>query len=208
MSNKEVVIVPTGVANLASVKMGLGRAGAEPRLAHDAEDVARAPAVVLPGVGAFAAGMHALRRHGYAEALQTRIDAGRPTLAICLGLQLLCEGSEESEADASDTAPGGLGLVPGWTERFPDSVRSPQFGWNHIEADGGCRHLRSGFAYFANSYRLTEPPPGASVAMAENGGAFVAAFERGALLACQFHPELSGAYGLDLLKAWLGEVGC
>jgi imidazole glycerol-phosphate synthase subunit HisH len=86
MSNKQVVIVPTGVANLASVNVGLRRVGAEPRLARDAEDVVRAQAVVLPGVGAFAAGMRALRRQGYAEALRTRIDAGRPTLAICLGL--------------------------------------------------------------------------------------------------------------------------
>jgi imidazoleglycerol phosphate synthase glutamine amidotransferase subunit HisH len=82
-------------------------------------------------------------------------------------------------------------------------VRVPQLGWNHIEADPGCRVLRSGHVYFANSYRLAERPQGVSCAVADHGGPFVAAMERGNLVACQFHPELSGALGATILRNWL-----
>ena len=87
--------------------------------------------------------------------------------------------------------------------RFPESVRVPQFGWNHVTANTDCRLIASGHAYFANSYRLAERPSGWAVATADHGGTFVAAMERGALLACQFHPELSGAYGHALLSRWI-----
>ena len=85
---------------------------------------------------------------------------------------------------------------------FPDGVRVPQFGWNAVEAAPDCNLLESGFAYFANSYRATLAP-GWKVATAEHGGSFIAAIERGNVVGCQFHPELSGAYGAALLSRWL-----
>ncbi|MBM4394407.1 MAG: imidazole glycerol phosphate synthase subunit HisH [Deltaproteobacteria bacterium] len=192
-----VVIVRTGTANLASVVAGLARAGAAARLTEDPAEVASAPRLVLPGVGALGAAMERLDALGLSGPLADRVRAGRPTLAVCLGLQLLAERSDES--------PGvpALGVVPGNATRFSGPVRVPQLGWNRVVPGPGCRLLEEGFAYFANSYRLEAPPPGWSAALADHGGPFVAAMERGPVLACQFHPELSGAWGLSLLRRWL-----
>jgi imidazole glycerol phosphate synthase glutamine amidotransferase subunit len=193
----EIVVCRTGTANLASVFAGLTRAGGAPRMADDAADVARAGHVMLPGVGAFGASMAPLRETGLDEALIERIDAGRPTLAICVGLQLLCRDSEETPGAA------GLGILPLTVTRFPNTVRVPQLGWNRIEADPACHLLQSGYVYFANSYRVTEVPEGWRGATADHGGPFVGGLERGAVLACQFHPELSGPFGHDLMKRWI-----
>jgi imidazole glycerol phosphate synthase glutamine amidotransferase subunit len=195
----EVLIVPTGTANIASVMAAFRRLGAAPRVGECAEEVAVASHVMLPGVGAFGASMARLAQHGLDEALRRRIAADRPTVAICVGHQLLFEASAES--------PGvpGLGIVPGEVGRFPEDVRVPQFGWNHVHAGEDCRLLEEGWAYFANSYRATEAP-GWSVAWATHGGRYVAAMERGRVIGCQFHPELSGAYGTALLSRFLEQA--
>lgn len=186
----DVVVIPTGTANVASVLAGLRAAGADPRVGTDVT----AEAVVLPGVGAFGAGRAALDALGLVEPLQERVRAGSKTLAVCLGLQLLAEASDE------DPGVPGLGVIPGVVRRF-SGVRVPQLGWNEVLGDGAL--LRPGYAYFANSYRLVEPPAGWTVATADHGGPFVAAIERGRVLGCQFHPELSGAWGIALLSRWL-----
>jgi imidazole glycerol phosphate synthase glutamine amidotransferase subunit len=200
MSRPKVLVVRTGAANLASVMAGLRRCGAEPQLSDQPAEVVAANRVVLPGVGAFGKVIGRLRELGLAEVLAQRIMAGRPTLAICLGLQLLAAGSEES--------PGvpGLGVLPLIATRFNGGVRVPQLGWNRVEAEPGCRLLASGSAYFANSYCLTSAPPGWQVAWSEHGSRFVAAIEQGPILGCQLHPELSGAWGHQLLQRWLAEV--
>lgn len=193
----EIFVCRTGTANLASVFAGLRRAGGAPRMAETPDDIRNAGHVMLPGVGSFGAAMATLVETGMVEPLRARFEAGKPTLAICVGLQLLCLSSEES--------PGveGLGIVPADVGRFPQSVRVPQFGWNHVTANTDCELLQSGYAYFANSYRLAERTTGWAVAIADHGGPFVAAMEMGPLVACQFHPELSGAYGHALLKRWI-----
>ncbi len=99
----------------------------------------------------------------------------------------------------------GLGLVDASVRRYPATVRVPQFGWNRVEGPQSSGYLRSGYAYFANAYRLSRAPQGWDCAMAEHGGPFVAALERGDVVACQFHPELSGLYGAALLGRWLGQ---
>jgi len=203
----EVAIVRTGVANMASVRAAFERLGAHAVVTVDPGQIASASHVMLPGVGAFGAGMAALRAADLGAVLLERIAADRPTIAICLGLQLLCESSEET--------PGvrGLGLLPVAATRFVAAARShlkvPQLGWNRIEAPSGARFLRPGHAYFANSFKISDVPQGAStqpgwqVARADYGGPFVAALERGNVLACQFHPELSGPWGQALLGRWL-----
>ena len=192
----EVVIAPTGTANIASVRAAFRRLGAETRLAALPDDVARASHVMLPGVGAFGASMARLRKHGLDAALRDRIAAGRPTVCICVGHQLLFEASEES--------PGveGLGVIPGRVGRFEGGVRVPQFGWNRVRPEEGCDLIEEGYAYFANSYRATKAP-GWRVGWGEHGGRFVAAVERGGLIGCQFHPELSSTYGAALLSRFL-----
>lgn len=196
-ASTEVVIIRTCGANLASVSAAFERLGAVPRITEDASLVASAPLVVLPGVGAFGAAMDHLRGRGLHASLRDRIADNLPLLAICLGMQVLCESSDES--------PGaeGLGVVPGRITRFDSSVRVPQMGWNAISPTPGASLLRSDSLYFANSFRLARVPDGWEGALTDHGGDFASALERGSLLACQFHPELSGAAGLALLGRWL-----
>jgi imidazole glycerol phosphate synthase glutamine amidotransferase subunit len=196
VSAPEVVVVPTGTANLASVRAALDRLGACVRLAESAAMIEDATHVVLPGVGSFGAAVTGLRGADFDETVAARVRAGRATLAMCVGLQVLFEASDESP-DAV-----GLAVFPGRVGRFPDAVRVPQFGWNRVAPEPGCRLLEPGYAYFANSYRVLEAP-GCAIATAEHGGRFVAALERDGVLACQFHPELSGAYGHRLIARWL-----
>ena len=197
----EVALVPTGVANVASLRASFGRLGCELVEVKSPGEIATAEAVVLPGVGAFTPGIASLREQEFDAALVERIRAGNPTLAVCLGLQLL--------ADSSDEAPGerGLGILDVPVERFPADVVCPQLGWNAITADGSCQLLESGWVAFANSFRLTERPKGWSSATAYHGGEFIAAIERGPVLGCQFHPELSGSFGQRLLGRWLASAG-
>jgi imidazole glycerol phosphate synthase glutamine amidotransferase subunit len=199
-----LAVVDTGTANLASVLAALRRAGAEPRVVRDAQSVATAERVVLPGVGAFGAGMERLRASGLAGALAERARAWRPVLGVCLGLQLLCRESEESPGVA------GLGVIDAPVRRFGASaaLRVPQLGWNLVEPGPGCTLLTEGYAYFANSYRLEAIPPGWRGATTDHGGPFAAALEGadGRVLACQFHPELSGAWGQALLARWLAHT--
>ena len=193
----EVLVVQTGTANTASVLAGLKRAGASPRLTKDPQQIYGADRVVLPGVGALAAAMTQLQDDGLDEVIKLRVRKNRPTLAICLGLQLLCRQSQESPGTEA------LGLLDTEVFRFPDSVSVPQMGWNQIDPGRGCRYLRPGFAYFANSYRLADAPEDWNTAWSDHGGAFVAALEKGDVVACQFHPELSGSWGQDLLARWV-----
>jgi imidazole glycerol phosphate synthase glutamine amidotransferase subunit len=201
MAGVDVAVVRTGTANLASVLAGLRRAGGAPRFCAGPRDVHEAARVVLPGVGTVAAAMERLEAEGLAGPLRERVQEGRPTLAVCLGLQLLCAASEESPGVAA------LGVIDGRVERFSARVRVPHLGWNRIVPDPGCRLLEAGHVYFANSYRLVERPAGWSAAACDYDGPFVAALERGDVLACQFHPELSGRVGLDLLARWLATAG-
>ncbi|MGH8870899.1 MAG: imidazole glycerol phosphate synthase subunit HisH [Acidimicrobiia bacterium] len=193
----EVVIVPTGTANIASVLAAFARLGATVTEATGPETVTDAPGVVLPGVGAFGAAMSRVGALGLRQALRERIELGRPTLAVCIGMQLLCRDSEES--------PGvdGLDVIDLTVARFGAGIKVPQLGWNRVEPGPGSRFVEPGWAYFANSYRLDRVPDGWVGAGTEYGGRFLSALERGDVLACQFHPELSGPWGARLLNRWL-----
>jgi len=193
----DVRIVSTGTANIASVRAALTRLGASVSDAGGEEEITDAAGVVLPGVGAFGAAMSRVRDQGLATALRERIEAGRPTLVVCVGMQLLCRESEES--------PGakGLDIVEATVTRFGDEVRVPQLGWNQVDPVPESRFVEPGWAYFANSYRIDRMPEGWVGATTDYGGGFVSALERGDVLACQFHPELSGPWGARLLARWL-----
>ena len=193
----EVVVIRTGTANLASVAAALQRAGRTVRFSEDSADAERAELVVLPGVGAFGPVVARLDELRLRDPLTRRIAAGRPTLAICLGMQLLAASSAENP-DAR-----GFAVVPTTATAFRDGLRVPHLGWNRVIAGNGCSLLVDGDAYFANSYKLDEVPDGWAGATTDHGGTFVAALERGPVLACQFHPELSGAWGQALIERWL-----
>ena len=201
MADVRVLVVRTGVANLASVLTGLKRAGAKAELCIDPEAIGSARAVVLPGVGAFGAGMKSLRKTGMVQALKSRIEQRLPTLAVCLGLQLLCASSRESPGET------GLGIIDLPVGRFTDKVRVPQLGWNKVEPEPGCKLLEEGYAFFANSFRLDRAPDNWNAAYSDYDGPFAAALESGPVLACQFHPELSGSWGRALIRRWLKCAG-
>jgi imidazole glycerol-phosphate synthase subunit HisH len=196
--SRTVTIIRTGIANTASLAASFARLGLSVNITEDQQEIEGAELLVLPGVGSFGAGAAKLDALGLREVLIDRIGGERPLLAVCLGMQLLAETSEET--------PGarGLGVIKARAARFPSGIRVPQMGWNDVEAVPNANLLRCGCAYFANSYRLIESPEGWTSATAEYGGRFIAAMERGATLACQFHPELSGPWGLELLARWAG----
>lgn len=193
----DVVIVPTGTANTASVVAAFKRLGAEPLVTGDRAAVAVAGRVVLPGVGSFGSGVEAIDRLGLRDLLVRRIVNDEPTLAICLGFQLLAVSSDES--------PGarGLSVIPDDVTRIEQAPRVPHIGWELVEPAEDARFVDGGWAYFAHSYRVASEPEGWSAAWSHCGGPFVAAIERGNVLACQFHPELSGAWGANALRRWL-----
>lgn len=215
-TSEPVVIVRTGAANLASVIAALDRLHVAHTLSSDPGQVREAGRVILPGVGAFGAAMDALCAHRLDEALRERIERGTPTLAICLGLQLLARSSEES--------PGveGIGVLDAEIVRLSDesdlvdgsaqsdrALRVPQMGWNMVtpEAAASFDAFTEGYAYYANSYCLRTCPAGWSAAWTEYGSRFVAAVQREGVLACQFHPELSGPWGQRLIDSWLLRSG-
>lgn len=142
----KLIIVETGVANLASVRALAGRLGLEPEVSADPEVVARAPIVILPGVGAFGPAMEKLANAGLDRAMRARVGAGLPTAGICLGMQLFFEESEESEGVR------GLGILKGKVTRLAGRLPLPQLGWNRIEPEASARLLEPGWVYFANSY--------------------------------------------------------
>ena len=197
MSVYKVCVVRTGLANLASVLAGFRRAGADPFVTENPAEVESATHVVLPGVGSFGPAMKHLDECGLTPVLKERLAGGRPTFCVCLGLQLLHEASEESPGVA------GLGVIHSTIRRLPNTVRVPQLGWNSVEPVPGCKYIQAGHAYFANSYCAPVPGEGWLPAYTEHGVKFVAAMEKGALLACQLHPELSGEWGLGLIKRWI-----
>lgn len=198
-----VAFAATGVANLASIMAAFRRAGAEPYLAADADDLAGAAFAVVPGVGSFGSAMTALRESGMEGAVKDRASRKAPTMGVCAGMQLFFEASEES--------PGvvGMGIEKGELRRFSPSLPVPQLGWNRVKkpASAGSGLVQDGWAYFANSYRLTSLPTDLAGSWAEYGDRFVAAAERQGLLLCQFHPELSGPWGQSLIERWLKHTG-
>jgi len=209
MSEARLVIAATGAANLASVKAMCARAGVEPLVTDNPETLYRAEKALLPGVGAFGAAMGKLRSSGLDKALGARVAEGLPTMGICLGMQMLCVSSEESPEVP------GIGAIACDVEKFKGGLPLPQLGWNRIIPSRGESFVRPGWAYFANSYRVKAPPTGYEAAFCSYGEDFAATIEGKVdratkiprILLCQFHPELSGPWGLDLFKRWMGLAG-
>lgn len=195
-------IINTGVANIRSLTAAFDRLQQPWQLTEDAQAISETEHCVLPGVGAFAAAAAALDRMQIRSAIIDRINADRPLLCICLGMQLLAQSSEEAnEVEAAR----GLGIIPHRIERFSNAVKIPQLGWNRVQPKSSdtAGPFPAGEAYFANSFRLANEPDGWGVAITNYGEPFVSSLWRGRVLACQFHPELSGAWGQQVLKTWL-----
>ena len=190
-----IALVDYGVGNLVSVKKAIEFIGQECTITSDPSEVEKAAKVVLPGVGHFASTAK-LRQVRLADAMQRTIEREVPFLGICVGMQWMFAGSQESPGTP------GLGLFPGECERFPSTVKSPHVGWNQLEIEESSQLFRgiasSSFVYFTHSFRV--PQMEATVACSEYGGRFSAAVERDHLFGVQFHPEKSGEIGLKLLS--------
>jgi len=199
-----IAVVDYGIGNLRSAEKALQHLGADARLTPNAADIATADAVVLPGVGNFGACMRALRDSGLESVTIDAATDGRPFMGICVGMQMLFDGSDESP-DAK-----GLGVVSGRITRLPSTVRLPQMGWNTLEPRAGARLLAGlpdpAWCYFVHTF-APEPSDDAVVAAwCEYGRRFAAAVEVGPLWATQFHPEKSGAVGMALLANFVKAV--
>lgn len=197
---ESVTIIETGLANIASVEWAFKRLGAAVTRTTDPDLVRSAERVILPGVGAFGAAAPMLHASGLAESIRERVQADRPTLAICLGFQLLAQSSDESPGTP------GIGCVEGRITRIPNGPLVPQLGWNRVSF-AEPSPLVDGHAYFANSYCLATAPAGWATAQTHYGVSMISAIHRGSVLGCQFHPELSGEWGQQLLRTWMSQGG-
>lgn len=209
-----VAVVDYGIGNLLSVRRALERCGAGVQVTGDPALIAQASRLVLPGVGAFADGMLGLRERGLVEPLQAFARGGRPFLGICLGMQLMFESSTEYGEHS------GLGLVPGRVVEIPDADsdgarrKIPHIGWSQLLLPRSRSDWRGSVlarlepdrrsVYFVHSFHALPASPEDLLAVCDYAGCEVtAAFARGNLCGCQFHPEKSGETGLAVLRAFL-----
>ena len=200
-----IAIVDYEAGNLTSVKLALDALGAKSCITPDPAIVRKAERVVFPGVGAAGAAMRSLHARGLAQALRDTVAAGTPLLAVCVGMQLLFERSEE------DGGTEALGILPGRVQRFAPAdprVKIPHMGWNAVQ-QARPHPLLAGIAdatefYFVHSYYCAPAAPELTVARTAYAGLdFSCAVARGNVFATQFHPERSGRFGLRIYERFL-----
>ncbi|MEO5980927.1 MAG: imidazole glycerol phosphate synthase subunit HisH [Pedococcus sp.] len=206
-----VVVFDYGSGNVRSAVRALEHVGAQVTLTGDRHLALECDGLFVPGVGNFHACMAGLRAAGGPLVIETRLAGGRPVLGVCVGMQVLFDGSDEPSGSPQE----GLGEWPGTVARLRAEV-VPHMGWTEVDAPADSRlfdGVESERFYFVHSYGVQdwvlEPPMGAFAAVAprvtwaDHGGRFVAAVENGPLSATQFHPEKSGDAGLALLENWV-----
>ncbi len=197
-----IAVLDYGIGNLRSAQKSLIRAGADAELTADPQLIADAAGVVLPGVGAFGACMDALERTGLDVEAKQAAASRRPFLGICVGMQLMFDGSDET--------PGrpGLGILDGTVHLLPEGVKRPQMQWNKLHLDQPDHELLSdlddAWMYFVHSY--VAPMSDHTIASVDYGGPMCAAVGRDNVWATQFHPEKSADAGRQLLTNWVRHV--
>ncbi len=195
-----VGIIDYGVGNLFSLRSSFRAIGEEAFVSGDAEELAKADRLVLPGVGAFEDAARKLRQSGLDGFVREQAAAGKPLLGICLGMQLLFEKSYEYGEHA------GLGLLKGRVvpmEGRISNLKIPHMGWNHLSVKGGSllKDVDGEYVYFVHSY-FAEGCEDSLAADTEYGIPITAAVEKGNIFGCQFHPEKSGNVGLSILRTF------
>ncbi len=206
MSAPLIAVLDYGIGNLRSAQKGLEKVGAEAHLTSDPGLIAEAAGLVLPGVGAFGRCMEALAEAGLADVAREAATAaaageGRPFLGVCVGMQMLFDGSDESP-----DVPG-LGVVGGRIRLLPEGVKRPQMQWNVLDRTRPSPLTDDlpdeAWVYFVHSYAAEVADPADVAATCDYGAPVTAAIERRALWATQFHPEKSAANGLRLLGSFV-----
>ena len=196
MTVPNVVVIDYGIGNLHSASKALERAGARVAVSSDPSVIAAADAVLLPGVGAMGRCMESLDSYGLRSTVHEFAAAGRPFLGICVGMQMLHDGSDENGGVA------GLGLIPGTVRRVTGDVKLPQMQWNIVTSYEArpsvlLGELEGPWMYFVHSF--APELHDAVVGICDYGGPVGAIVERGSVMGTQFHPEKSSASGLRLL---------
>lgn len=195
-----IAVIDYDAGNLRSVEKALAYLGQECEATRDFREILRADKVVLPGVGSFGDAMSQLKKYELDKVIREVAAAGTPFLGICLGLQLLFEGSEESDGVE------GLHLLDGKILRIPkeEGLKIPHIGWNSLTLQNSgtlfAGMTGNPYVYFVHSYYLKADDPSIVKATADYGVKIDASVESGNLFACQFHPEKSGAAGLRILS--------
>ena len=194
-------IVDYGIGNLRSVQKAFQHVGGDAIFVHSPEEIEKADALVLPGVGAFGDCIRCLEKSGMRDAVVAWAKSGRPFFGICVGFQMLFDSSEEAPGEP------GLGIFPGEVRRFAadSGLKIPQIGWNTVTVTQPqsdlLRNISSGdFVYFVHSYFVAPRESGLTALETVYGTPFSAAIVRGDLVATQFHPEKSQRAGLQLLR--------
>lgn len=199
----KVCIVDYGAGNLPSVERALRALGAETKRATEPDHIVEARAIVLPGVGHFAAFVAGLRERNLTDSLRAANKSGVPILGICLGLQAMFASSEEAPGEA------GLGFFPEKISALPANVKSPHIGWNQVRITRESSLLKGipadAYFYFAHSYAAPVTAD-STVAACDHGFPFAAVIESGNLRAVQFHPEKSGEAGAQVLRNFLESI--
>jgi glutamine amidotransferase len=193
-----IAVVDYGAGNLRSVVRALEHSGAEAATTSSPDDVERAQAVVLPGVAAASDTMKGLRERGLIEPLLRSIQAGKPFLGLCMGLQALLTFSEEGGRQEC------LDVIPGAVRKLPPGLKVPQMGWNQVSCQVDHPLLDGipdgSYFYFVHSFYAEPRDPAVVVATTEYGVRFPSILARDNVFATQFHPEKSGARGLRLYR--------
>ncbi len=194
-------IVDYGAGNLRSVAKALEHCGAQVQMITTPSAFNEFDKIILPGVGAFGQAMSALNALGMKDALMAYIDSGRPFLGICLGMQVLFSGSEESPGIA------GLDVFPGEVKRFPRTLKVPHLGWNQVQIESQSPLFKNlpdqAFFYFAHSYYAAPRESTCIRASTEYGDSYTVAIARENIFGIQFHPEKSQRNGLVLLQNYV-----
>lgn len=199
-----IAIIDYKMGNLASVKKALAALAFDAIITSDSEVIKNADGVILPGVGAFAPAMANLKESGLIDAIKEYAASGRPFLGICLGMQLLFDGSEEGMTDGKMVE--GLGIIPGKVLKFPASettdkgLKVPQMGWNDLKDVKGSLLSEGDYVYFVHSFYCDPDDENVAAAKAEYGIRYCCSIEKDNIFATQFHPEKSGEVGLAILS--------
>ncbi len=198
-----IAIIDYDAGNLKSVAKALHYLGGEAVITRDIPTILRADHVILPGVGSFGVAMDQLKKYGLDQAIYEVVAKKTPFLGICLGLQLLFEGSEESEGIE------GLGILRGQIVKIPakDGLKIPHIGWNSLSLQNDGRLFADvppePYVYFVHSYYLKAQDEEIVKAVTEYGTRIHASVEQDHVFACQFHPEKSSSVGLMMLKNFM-----
>ncbi|GFE69806.1 imidazole glycerol phosphate synthase subunit HisH [Chroococcus sp. FPU101] len=202
-----IAVIDYDMGNLHSACKGIQQAGGTPKITDSPREIALADAVILPGVGSFDPAIQQIRARHLEKPIQDAIASGKPFLGICLGLQILFDGSEEGTE-------AGLGIISGMVRRFRSepNVTIPHMGWNQLNMTQPSLPLwqelpHNPYVYFVHSYYVEPSDPSVNAAMVTHGSQTVtAAIARDNIVAVQFHPEKSAASGLKILSNFVSQI--